>query len=144
MGDFHQMNIELLDSFDFACKVKNLTPASHKCYAERLTYLARFADSIDKGLDAITHHDIQTYIMSIIDRVSAEPTQYWLWSKLRIVPKKTDIAIAIRGLRMLRTRMTAPTPNQVASYGESNHRTSENIRVALRLMDNSQRTFLKD
>lgn len=65
-------NTELLESFDFACKVKNLTPASHKCYAERLTYLVRFADSIGKKLDAITHHDIQTYIMSIIDGVSAE------------------------------------------------------------------------
>lgn len=51
-------NTELLESFDFACKVKNLTPASHKCYAERLTYLVRFADSIDKGLDALTQKDI--------------------------------------------------------------------------------------
>jgi hypothetical protein len=35
------MESELLESFSFACRVKNLTPSTLKCYAERLAYLLK-------------------------------------------------------------------------------------------------------
>jgi integrase/recombinase XerD len=63
---------ELIESFIFACKVKNLTQTTLNCYAERLEYLVKYAKSIGKDLDRITRKDIQSYLMSIMDSVSPD------------------------------------------------------------------------
>ena len=65
------MNGELLESFNFACRAKNLTPSTLKCYAERLEYLLKYAASIKKELHELTQKDIQSYLMQILDSVSA-------------------------------------------------------------------------
>ncbi|SYZ71978.1 putative Tyrosine recombinase XerC [Candidatus Zixiibacteriota bacterium] len=64
------MESELLESFSFACRVKNLTPSTLKCYAERLAYLIRFANQSGKELDELAPKDIQSYLMDILDKVS--------------------------------------------------------------------------
>jgi integrase/recombinase XerD len=62
---------ELLESFAFACRVKNLTPSTLKCYAERLAYLVTYCANLHKGLQELTQRDLQAYLMSILDSVSA-------------------------------------------------------------------------
>jgi integrase/recombinase XerD len=71
LADNLNMDSELLESFSFACRIKNLTTATLKCYSERLAYLVRYASSVGKKPDELTPKDIQSYIMSIIDTVSA-------------------------------------------------------------------------
>lgn len=65
------MDSELLESFYFSCRVKNLTNATMRCYAERISYLMKYAASIKKGLEEVTARDLQNYVMSIIGEVSA-------------------------------------------------------------------------
>lgn len=66
------MNTSLLQSFEYCCKLKNCTTATLKCYAERMSYLLRYAHGIGKDIDALTRDDIQAYILSIMEKVSAE------------------------------------------------------------------------
>lgn len=70
LADSLNMDSELLESFYFSCRVKNLTDATMKCYAERLAYLMKYAASIGKGLEGLTTKDLQKYIMSIMEGVS--------------------------------------------------------------------------
>lgn len=70
-ADHLSMGSELLESFAFACRVRNLTPSTLKCYAERLAYLVKYAEKVGKRIDALTQRDIQTYLMSIMDSTSA-------------------------------------------------------------------------
>jgi integrase/recombinase XerD len=70
IADELSVNTNLLESFFFGCRIKNLTASTLKCYAERLEYLVRYAASIQKQLDELTQKDIQAYVMSIIDAVS--------------------------------------------------------------------------
>ena len=46
LADTLNMDSELLESFYFACRVKNLTEASMRCYAERISYLMKYGASI--------------------------------------------------------------------------------------------------
>ncbi len=71
LADELNMESELLESFSFACRIKNLTPATLKCYSERLAYLVRYAASVGKKTEDLSVRDIQAYIMGIIDTVSA-------------------------------------------------------------------------
>ena len=64
------MNGELVESFLFACRLKNLTPKSMQGYGERIAYLMRWAVKQGKDLDALTKHDLQKYITSLIDNVA--------------------------------------------------------------------------
>ncbi|MDD4052764.1 MAG: phage integrase N-terminal SAM-like domain-containing protein [candidate division Zixibacteria bacterium] len=64
------MNGELVESFLFACKLKNLTAKSMQGYGERIAYLMRWAATQGKDLDALTKRDLQEYITMLIDRVS--------------------------------------------------------------------------
>ncbi|MFZ1685532.1 MAG: tyrosine-type recombinase/integrase [Candidatus Zixiibacteriota bacterium] len=65
------MGSDLLESFSFACRVKNLTPSTLKCYAERLGYLVEYSGTIKKSMEDLTQKDIQSYLMRILDTVSA-------------------------------------------------------------------------
>ncbi|MBK7092370.1 MAG: phage integrase N-terminal SAM-like domain-containing protein [bacterium] len=65
------MNGSFSESFTFSCRAKNLTQSTLKCYAERLEYLVRYAASISKELHELTQKDIQSYLMKILDTVSA-------------------------------------------------------------------------
>lgn len=71
LADELHMERELLESFAFACRLKNLSPSTMKCYAERLAYLVRYAASVDKELEDLNNRDLQFYIMQTIDSVSA-------------------------------------------------------------------------
>lgn len=71
LADSLGMGHELLESFAFACRVKNLTPSTLKCYAERLAYLVEYAKMRGKPLDQLSTRDIQSYILEIVDKVSA-------------------------------------------------------------------------
>jgi integrase/recombinase XerD len=71
LADKLNMDSELLESFSFACRVKNLTQTTLKCYAERLAYLLEYASKIGTPLEKLSQRDIQTYLMSIMDKVSA-------------------------------------------------------------------------
>ena len=71
LADKFNMDSELLESFSFACRVKNLTNTTLKCYAERLAYLLEYASKISKPLDQLSQRDIQAYLMGIMDKVSA-------------------------------------------------------------------------
>lgn len=51
--------------------VKNLTQTTLKCCAERLAYLLEYATKIGKPLEKLSPRDIQSYLMSIMDKVSA-------------------------------------------------------------------------
>lgn len=62
---------DLLESFFFACRIRNLTQTTMRGYGERLYYLLRYADSIGKELDTLDFHDLQRYVMSIVEKVSA-------------------------------------------------------------------------
>ena len=64
------MNGELVESFLFACKLKNLTAKSMQGYGERIAYLMKWANSQGKDLDALTKHDLQKYITELIDKVA--------------------------------------------------------------------------
>jgi integrase/recombinase XerD len=72
LADELAVGTELIESFIFGCKVKNLTQTTLNCYAERLAYLVRYATSIGRDLDKLTRKDIQSYLMSIMDSVSAD------------------------------------------------------------------------
>ncbi len=63
-------NTELLESFFFACKLKNCTPKTLSVYGERLSYLVKWAAPQGKELDQITKHDLQSYLTSLIDKVA--------------------------------------------------------------------------
>lgn len=64
------MNRELVESFLFACKLKNLTAKSMQGYGERIAYLMRWATTEGKDLDQLTKHDLQKYITHLINNVS--------------------------------------------------------------------------
>ncbi len=71
LADRNKMAGELLESFYFACRTKNLTTSTLNGYAERLSYLVRYGQAINKDIDAITYKDLQHYILSIVDKVSS-------------------------------------------------------------------------
>ncbi|MEZ5360608.1 MAG: tyrosine-type recombinase/integrase [Candidatus Zixiibacteriota bacterium] len=71
LADRNKMAGELLESFYFACRTKNLTTSTLDGYAERLSYLVRYGQEINKDIDEITYKDLQRYVLSIVDKVSS-------------------------------------------------------------------------
>jgi site-specific recombinase XerD len=70
LADELGMKGALVESFLFACKLKNLTAKSMQGYGERIAYLMRWAATQGKDLDQLVKHDLQKYVTSLIDRVS--------------------------------------------------------------------------
>ncbi len=62
--------INALESFNFRCKLVNVTPSTNFVYGERLSYLLKFC--IDRGLqiEKLTKSDLQDYIKGLIDKVA--------------------------------------------------------------------------
>ncbi len=59
-----------IESFYFRCRLIGCTAKTQAVYAERLSYLLRYAESIDRKLEELTKHDLQRYINTLIDTVS--------------------------------------------------------------------------
>jgi site-specific recombinase XerD len=71
LADKLNMGRELLESFLFACKLKNLTAKTLQGYGERIAYLMKWAHLQGKDLGTLTKQDIQRYVTSLIDEVCA-------------------------------------------------------------------------
>ncbi|MFZ1683375.1 MAG: tyrosine-type recombinase/integrase [Candidatus Zixiibacteriota bacterium] len=65
-----KLNPEPLESFLFACQLKNCTTATLKCYGERLAYIMRWASEQQKDLHTLTKLDLQRYVTGLIGKVS--------------------------------------------------------------------------
>jgi len=59
----------LLESFFFACRLKNCAPKTMAVYGERLSYLMRFAKARLKSLGELTETDLKAYVAQILDEV---------------------------------------------------------------------------
>lgn len=65
-------NRELLESFWLRCRLNNLRARTMKCYADRLSYLVSYCNNRSLDLGSISRHDIERYILNIVDTVAAE------------------------------------------------------------------------
>jgi integrase/recombinase XerD len=66
------LDTDVLQSFYLECRIKNLRPATLKCYADRLSFLAILAGNLHKPIIELDQSDIKRYILNIIDSVSPE------------------------------------------------------------------------
>jgi site-specific recombinase XerD len=62
---------ELIENFQFACRLKRLTDLTMRGYNDRLFYLENFGKTLNKSLDTLTQKDIQNYILKMLDTVSS-------------------------------------------------------------------------
>jgi site-specific recombinase XerD len=77
----HSSMRKYLKSFYFDCKVKNLTPKTMDGCGERLENFHRFIQSKDIPFEKVDRHLIQSYILSMKDRVS----DYTINGRIRIL-----------------------------------------------------------
>ncbi len=54
------------------CRLRNLSPATLKCYSDRVGYLRLFADQRQTTLDKLKQSDIKDYLFEVIGAVSPE------------------------------------------------------------------------
>lgn len=64
--------IQYLESFEFDCRVRNLTPKTISVYHERLGYLSRYLCEQSIAIDDTTKKPIKDYILGLQGRVSDE------------------------------------------------------------------------
>lgn len=66
------LDADVIQSFYLECRIKNLRPATLKCYADRLSFLTILAKKLNKPLIDLDQSEIKTYLLHIIDSLSPE------------------------------------------------------------------------
>lgn len=66
------LDADVIQSFYLECRIKNLRPATLKCYADRLSFLTILAAKRHKPIVELDQTEIKSYILHIIDSVSPE------------------------------------------------------------------------
>jgi len=73
-GGITMTDRQLLESFYFECKIKNLRPKSIRNYAQNLEHIVKYARYIDKRLATIEKADIQHYVFKLIESGRLSPS----------------------------------------------------------------------
>ena len=66
------LDADVIQSFYLECRIKNLRPATLKCYADRLSFLTILATKLHKPIIELDEPEIKRYLLHIIDSVSPE------------------------------------------------------------------------
>ena len=74
MGGYAITDRQLLESFYFGCKVRNLSPKTLLFYAQMLKPLIKYGLYVDKTLTSIERQDIQQFILQTLEAKKISPS----------------------------------------------------------------------
>jgi len=121
-----------LELWYLSLRVKNLRPATFKCYSERMGWFLQHIARDGVSLRSCTRRDIEDYIRAHIDQVSAETTNgrirvlrvFWRWATTELPAEFPEyIPMGIKLVRYDRKLRPVLTPAMIASLiGATNKR----------------------